>query len=308
MPLDPDYLDYPHRRYGMDQPRYDWRPLPKASQRAWSNGAAVAVSVVVPLEFHRLDPTGKPFRHPGAMVTPYPDLRHFTTRDYGLRVGVFRILDALAAAGVKATFPVNASLLTRVEPLVRAILAEGHEIAAYGLDADNIHWSGLEDGVEARWVAETRRAFSEAGLEPRTWMSPARQQSFQTLDLIAAEKFDVCLDWEQDTAPVTMATSSSTVVAVPLSNELDDRLLLIDRKQTEDSWAAQILEAVRFLIEESGSSGSRSLAFTLTPYVIGQPFRAAVLSQLLRQLASLRAAWFAPAASVAADTGVGPEG
>ena len=88
------------------------------------------------------------------MVTPYPDLRHFTTRDYGNRVGVFRILRALKAHGIRATFALSADLLARAAPLAEAIVEDGHEIAAAGLTAT--------PSTTARWT----RTRSAAALRP----------------------------------------------------------------------------------------------------------------------------------------------
>lgn len=299
MPLPDDYLVYDHRAYGMDQSRYAWRSSGKRDPISWPQGKSVAAMIVVPLEHHMLNPAGKPFKHPGAMVTPYPDLRHYTTRDYGLRVGVFRILKELKTAGLKAVFPINAVLLQRARPLVDAILADGHEIAAYGLDTDHIHWGGLDVEIETKWVTATRAAFSDAGLSPRTWMSPARQQSFATLDVIATAGFDVCLDWEQDSVPVSMRTAVGPVSAVPLSNELDDRLLLGDRRQSEDEWVDQILEAARYMTAEAPRYGGQVLGFSLTPYITGQPFRIAALRRLLGALAADAAVWSASASEIA---------
>jgi peptidoglycan/xylan/chitin deacetylase (PgdA/CDA1 family) len=298
MPLPETYLIYPHRSHGMDQSHYDWRISADRAQIAWPGGAGLAAMIVVPIEHHMLNPTGKPFKHPGAMVTPYPDLRHYTTRDYGLRVGVFRILKELKAAGLKATFPVNANQLKRLKPLIDAIVADGHEVAAYGLSTDHIHWGGLDKDVERAWISEVRRRFEAAGLKPRTWMSPARQQSFSTLDLIGEAGFDVCLDWEQDEVPVPMRTEAGEITAVPLSNELDDRSLLQDRRQTEDEWAGQVLEAADYLNSESKRFGGRVLGFTLTPYVAGQPFRIHALRRILAGLAGDARTWTATAAEI----------
>jgi peptidoglycan/xylan/chitin deacetylase (PgdA/CDA1 family) len=303
MPLPDDYLIYPHRSYGMDQTLYDWRPAEKRAPISWPGGASVAAMIVVPIEHHGLTPPGKPFKHPGAMVTPYPDLRHYTTRDYGNRVGAFRILDALAAARLKATFAVNADQLQRLSPLVDAIVEGGHEIAAYGLSTEHIHWTGLEPSVEAGWIATVRERFDAAGLKPRAWLSPARQQSFATLDLIAGAGFDVCLDWEQDETPVPMTTPSGVIKAVPLSNELDDRALLIDRRQTEDEWAGQILEAKDYLKSGAERYGGRVLGFTLTPYVTGQPFRIFALRRVLGDLAADGGVWAAGASEIADAAG-----
>jgi len=305
MALPDEYLTYPHRSYGMDQTRYAWRAPDQRKRCAWPNNAPVAVMVVVPIEFHMLNPSAKPFKHPGAMVTPYPDLRHYTTRDYGNRVGAFRILTALRDAGLKAVFPINANMLNRVEPLVDRIVADGHEIAAYGFATDKIHWGELPLDEERKWVTDTRAAFDAFGLKPRTWMSPARQQSFNTLDLIREACFEICLDWEHDNVPIDMQTKHGAVSAVPLFNELDDRTLLIDRRQSEQEWAAQILDARDWLKHESGHQGGQVLSFTLTPYVSGQPFRTAPMRQLLKSLGADRDTWSATAAQIADAAGPG---
>ncbi len=300
MPLPDDYLDYPRRGYGQDIDRYGWRLSVDRPRLSWPGGADLAVMVVVPVEFHRLDPAGKPFKHPGAMQTPYPDLRHYTTRDYGNRVGIFRILDALAAEGLKATIPVNAVMLERAPPLIEAIVAGGHEIAAYGWEADAIHWGGLDEAAERALVARTRTAFAAHGLQPVTWMSPARQQSQRTPDLIREAGFSVCLDWEMDSVPVDMATARGPLTCVPLLNELDDRKLLIDQRQDEDSWVRQILAARDLMAGEAPRFGGQVLSFTLTPYVTGQPFRMAPLRQLLGGLGRDRSLWNATASGIAA--------
>jgi allantoinase len=299
MPVPDDYLDYPHRAYGADHQRYPWRLSIDRRPIAWPGQTALACMIVAPLEFHMLDPQGKPFKHPGAMVTPYPDLRHYTTRDYGLRVGAFRILRELKEAGLKATFPINAVLLPRVRPLIDALLEDGHEVAAYGWDTDHIHWSGLEPGVERRWIEATRLAFEAAGLKPRAWMSPARQQSFETLDLIAEAGFDICLDWEQDSVPVPMKTASAEILALPLSTELDDRLLLNDRRQTEAEWADQITDAMRLMKAETPRFGGQVLGFSLTSYISGQPFRAWAVRKVMAAIANDAQLWAATTSEIA---------
>jgi peptidoglycan/xylan/chitin deacetylase (PgdA/CDA1 family) len=299
MSLPPDYLTYRNRRRGMDHDWYDWRLSVDRPKAALPGGRNLACLIVVPLEFHRLNPEGKPFKHPGAMQTPYPDLRHYTTRDYGLRVGAFRIVRELRAAGLKAVFPVNATLLPRVRPLLDAVAAEGHEIAAYGWDADCLHYGGMDGELEERRIMEVRRAFREAGLAPRTWMSPARSQSRHTLDLIKRSGFDICLDWEVDNVPVAFRTDAGPVTCLPLFNELDDRKLLIDNRQTESEWRDQILEAAAQTKAEYDRSGTQILSFTLTPYIAGQPFRIWALREVLTALGGDRAVWSATATEIA---------
>ena len=299
MKLPDDYLTYPKRRYGSDQDRYPWEPRAKRAPLAWPGGSSVAALVVVPIEFHALNPAVTPFKAPGAMVTPYPDLRHYTSRDYGNRVGVYRLLSALKSGNIKATFPINAVLLPAIRPLVDAIAAEGHEIAAHGWAADSLHHSGLAQDAEAELVARTVEAFRRIGITPVTWMSPARQQSYDTLDLIAAAGFRNCLDWEADTVPIAMRTPHGNVTAVPLSTELDDRLLLIERRQAESEWVTQIETAVQCLRAEAPRFGGQVLSFSLTPYIAGLPFRMHAVRQIVGALEAGNDVWSATAADIA---------
>jgi allantoinase len=299
MTLPPDYLHYPNRRYGQDIDRYDWAMSHDRAKIAWPQGKAVAALILVPIEHFMLNPSGKPFKHPGAMVTPFPDLRHYTSRDYGNRVGVYRILKALREAGLKATFPINAALLDRKPALIEAILSDGHEIAAHGWDTDSLHWGGIDPEVEADYVARTRAAFENVGLVPRAWMSPARQQSEATPDVIKAAGFDICLDWESDSVPWSMRTPEGPLTCVPVSNELDDRKILIDQRQSEADWADQIIAARDLLVSEAPRFGGQVLSFTLTPYITGLPFRIWALRDVLKELAADPNVWSATATQIA---------
>lgn len=304
MTLPAEHLDYPARRYGQDIDRYDWRPSGDRPGVAWPGGAAVAAMIAVPLEFHMLNPSGKPFKHPGAMVTPYPDLRHYTTRDYGNRVGIHRILKVLRESGLKAVVPVNACLLEPLRGLLDTIAADGHEIAAHGWDTDTIHWGGMEPAAEEAVVGRVREAFAAAGFSPRAWMSPARSQSQRTPDLIRAAGFDICLDWESDAVPWTLRTDAGALACVPLLGELDDRKLLVDQRQSEAEWRDQIVAARDLMKEEAPRHGGQVLSFTLTPYVSGLPFRIWALREALGALSADGAVWSATASEIVDASGV----
>jgi len=298
MTLDPSYLDYPNRRHGQDMDRHDWRLAKDRPRVDLPDGKQVAAMPVVVCEYHPINPKKTPFGHPHGMVTPYPDLRHYTTRDYGNRVGVFRILKAFREAGLTATFALSADLLERARPLVDAILNDGHEIAAAGLNGDTIHHSGMGEADERALIGRVRDAFTAAGLEPTAWMSPARQESFNTPDILTEAGFTTVLDWETDQVPVFMRTKDGALAAPPVFNELDDYKLLIERKQTEDLWARQILDSVDLLKSEHAERGAQALGFTLTPFVIGQPFRIGALEEVCEQLADDAAVWCAGASAV----------
>lgn len=295
MTLPEDYLDYPARGYGMDNPYYGWDPADRREKISLRSGARAMATIVVPLEFFPLDPPARPFKHPGAMKTQYPDLRHYTTRDYGNRVGVFRLLRAFAEHRIRATFAVNASVAERAPPLLEAIRAGGHEVAAHGVSTAHIHHEALAEDDERALIAAARDAFPEAV----TWMSPARNESTRTLALLAEAGFGICLDWEADMRPLPMQTAKGDIIALPHYNELSDMKLLVDRSQPEDAWARQIICAAEDHILRHEAEGAGSLAFTMTPYVAGQPFRIAAVEAILEALAGMDGLVVAPAREVA---------
>lgn len=293
--MDKSYLEYPKRGYGQDHDFYDWRLSSKRPKLSWENNAKVAVSLIIPLEFFPLNPSGIPFKHPGAMVTPYPDLRHFTVRDYGNRVGVFRILEALEQANVKATFAVNGEIAKRYPPLIGMIKSQGHEIAAHGLSTDDIHHEDLGAQVENKLVGDSVSCFDKP---PKGWLSPARNQSSKTLERLAKAGIDYCLDWEMDQLPVTAKTKNGDITLIPNNYELSDFTLLHTRKQTEESWLKQVQDAISLLSEEYQRFGAQMLGLTLTPYIIGQPFRIWALRALLSHIKNTEAAEVFTTASI----------
>ena len=90
--LPEEFLKYPKRRYGMDHNFYEWSQLFQRSAVKWPDKKPLALTLTVPLEWFPLNSTNQPFRPPGGMLTPYPDLRHYSSRDYGNRVAIVRLL------------------------------------------------------------------------------------------------------------------------------------------------------------------------------------------------------------------------
>jgi len=110
MTLDSGYLDYPKRGYGMDHDLYPFSNLFERPPVDWGEGRRLAVLIAPVVEYFPLVAAETPIPVPGHMVTPYPDLRHYTAREYGTRVGLFRFLRLFERLGIKASVPINARL------------------------------------------------------------------------------------------------------------------------------------------------------------------------------------------------------
>lgn len=300
--LDPEHLQYPQRRYGMDHDRYDWSLLSQRRPVRWPGGARLALWVNIGLQFFPLNQRGKPFPVPGGMTMPYPDLRHYSLRDYGNRVGIYRVLQALDEFAVKPTFAVNSELVERAPYLLQRVLARGDELLCHGWNMDSLHHGGLAREEESELVARSLAVLRTFSGQPVTgWLSPARNESEHTPELLAANGIDYFCDWVNDDMPYPFRTAAGELVAMPLSNELDDQFILMNNLHSEQSWQEQVCDACDFLLQESQDSDSgRVLALNIHPWLLGQPHRIGALEAALDYIMGKRGVWTAHAGEILA--------
>ena len=301
MSLSPEYLAYPMRRQGMDQDFYAASPMPTRKPVTWPGAKPVAVTLLVNLEWFPITPTDKPFRAPGHMVTPYPDYRHYTAREYGTRVGFYRLLDAFDNVGARVTVAVNSAIAQRYPSVVADILAAGHEIIAHSTDMNGTIDGSLPEEDERQLIRSARDTLTEAmGKAPRGWQSIARSQSWNMPRLLVEEGFDYMCDWVNDDLPYAFSTAAGPILSVPFNHELSDRQMIAVQQQSTDSVAQQIDDALVWLVKEAAQYASgRVLPFTLTPYITGLPYRMDAFEALLARLAASDATWFATAGGLA---------
>lgn len=286
MTLDPAYLDYPKRRHGYDHDLYPWSAIKDRAPITWPGGAKVAVWVCISLEYFPLTPSDTPFRAPGHMQTAYPDYRHYTAREYGTRIGFYRLLDALAKAGVRASIATNSAIAEHYPSIIADIVSAGHEIIAHSTDMNGTIASGLPIDDERALIRQSLDTLENvSGMRPTGWLSIARSQSFNTPDLLREAGVRYCCDWVNDELPYRFTNG---LINLPLNHELGDRQIITVQQQSVDSYAQQMLDAYGWLSGEGG----RMLPLHITPYIMGLPYRIEAFEGLLRDLKA-RGAWFA---------------
>jgi allantoinase len=295
MTLDPSYLAYPARHRGYDHDLYKWSALKDRQPVAWPRGARVAVWLCVSLEYFPLTASDKPFRAPGHMQTAYPDYRHYTARDYGTRIGVYRLLDAFAKTGAVASFATNSAVATRHPALIADIVAAGHEIIAHSTDMNGTIATGLPEADERALIVESLNTLTGAtGIRPQGWLSIARSQSWNTCRLLKAAGVRWCADWVNDELPYAFENG---LINLPLNHELSDRQIITVQQQSADSYARQLRDAFGWLAGEAETGGGRMLPIHLTPYITGLPYRIGAFEGLLDDLAA-GGAWFATGSEI----------
>ncbi len=301
MSLPPSYLEYPHRHRGMDHDLYPWSNIFDRPPVIWPEGKKVAVVLVISCEFFPLTPADTPFRAPGHMQTAFPDYRHFTARDYGSRLGVPRLLEALAKAGTPASFAMNSAWAERFPDLTAQIIAAGHEIIAHSTDMNGTIATGLAEADERALITESLNNLeASTGTRPKGWLSIARSQSFNTPRLLVESGVEYCLDWVNDELPYQQHTPAGPLTNLPLNHELSDRQVIGTCQQSAASYTEQLQDAFDWLAQEARTSGPRMLPVHLTPYISALPYRIDAVATWLANLAAHPDAWFATASQVVA--------
>lgn len=293
MPLPDDYLAYPRRGYGMDHDLYEWSMLPKRSKIVWPNGAPLALWVNVVLEHFPLDTGKTPFPVPLGLERPYPDFWNYTLRDYGNRVGCYRLFRMLDALGVRSSVAISAELAETTPYLMNDIQARGYEVIAHGLDMAHLHAGGMTEEQERDWIRRSLDKLHAAGATPRGWLSPGQSQSDNTLRLLAEHGLDYCCDWSNDDMPYRFTGEASGLASMPYPFELSDIFCMGIWHQTATEFAEQIMDKFNALHKEAARDGGRIMALTLHGSISGQPYRVRAIREVLAEIMARQGVWSA---------------
>lgn len=289
------------RAPGMDHDLYPFSALPSRPPLSWPGGARVAFAVVLHLELWELDPPAAAVRDPrfkDPMGDFRPDFRAYTLREYGNRVGIFRIFDALDRHGIRPTVAVNAAACERYPYLIEECRRRGWEFAAHGSHATRMVTAKLTERQERdlidRSIATVGRA---TGSRPRGWIAQDYGETARTPQLLAEAGLEYVADWPNDDQPYRMTTTPS-LISIPSQAEWDDVQLLWHRRVFTQRYPALIEEALSVLYAEGASSG-RYFGLGIHPWLFGMPHRIRYLNEALDRIAGFDGLWQATLGEVA---------
>lgn len=290
------------RKPGMDHPYHPYAPLPRRTKLNWPKGAHVAFSVLLHLEYWELCPpdgTVRDARFVSEFGNFTPDYRTWSQREYGNRVGIFRILEALDRWGIRATVAAGAAACVRYPQLIEECRRRGYEFVGHGTHATRLISSRMSEVEERRFIADSIEAVKQAtGQRPRGWLGQDHGESARTPHFLADAGIDYLLDWANDDQPYRM-TVGRPMVAIPNQVEWDDVQLFWVRRADTWRYPALVGEAFETLAREGATSG-RYFALSLHPWLLGMAHRIRYLEAALARIAGRPAVWQATAGEIAA--------
>ncbi len=287
--------------------RFDYSAIPERPDYAWPDGKRLAVHIALNIEHFAF---GEPMGHSPTEPGPAPDHRNYAWRDYGLRVGVWRILDLLDDLGLPASHLVNSTVYDYAPQIMDRVRGRGDEIVGHG--RTNSERQGvMPEADEAALIREARDTIAHhEGTPPQGWLSPWISESMVTPDLLKESGFTYLMNWPCDDQPFWMRTRAGPILSVPYPIEINDSPAHLNRRHTAVEFAEMAIdqfdEMVRF-----AAGPPLVMGIALHTFIMGQPFRFKQLRRILEHMvghAEAGGVWFARPREIASHVASLPPG
>ena len=285
---------------------YDYIPLPKRGALTWPGGKTVALVFTFNLETWDLTKDhDKPYYAGGPAILPdglpanVPDFPNYTWREYGQRVGIWRLFDLFDELGVAASCTTNAVTFERRSAMVDACLDRGWELLAHNYEQGELltnfaHAPEKERDVILRSIEIYEK---HTGRRPKGWLSSSLRGTLNTAGILAEQGFDYYCDLMNDDQPYTLRTENGEIVALPYSNEINDFTLLTRRGHTTTEMRDVLIEELDVLHAE-GAKSARIMNVGLHPHVSGRAYRIRAIREFIQHAKGLPGVWLPTRAEI----------
>ena len=279
----------------MEHGRFDYSPIATRPVLKMPKGARVAVGITPNIEhFH----WGKP----AISLTPMtaglnPDVLNYAWRDYGARVGVWRIMDILDKHKFRATAALNSEVCDAYPDIIKAGNGLDWEWMAHGENNSSLFTGMPEDAERPKIKGVLDTIERSTGKKPRGWLGPALTETPNTLDILAEAGIDYVADWCNDELPYSMKTRNGSIVAMPYTLEIGDIPLFLMHGGTGEDFYRVVVDQFDALYED-GKRVPRVMSISLHPFLSGHPFRAKHLERALAHIRGHDRVWLATGSQI----------
>ena len=260
--------------------RYAYSPIVERPQYDWPGGKRLAFYIGLNVEhFH----FGEGMGHTPTAPGPQPDIRNYAWRDYGLRVGVWRILDLFDALELPACHLVNTAIYDYAPQIMERIRARGDEVVGHGR-TNSERQGDLSPAEEEALIREATEILRrQEGVQPDGWLGPWISETATTLDALRENGYRYVLDWPIDDQPVWMRTRNGRILSVPYPVELNDSPAMLNRHHTAREFTDMVIDQIDEMLEQCVHQ-PLCYALSLHTFIVGQPSRVVQLRKILEYI------------------------
>jgi hypothetical protein len=250
--------------------RFEYSPITERPDFTWPDGRRLAVYIAVAIEHFPYNTGALGLSYSPGLL--HPNTYNWAWREYGNRVGGFRLLDLLSDFGIRPTVLANGECYDHCPQLMAAYRDAGAEFVAHGM-TNAQHPNGLSEEEEREMIGEVRRILERgSGVAPRGWMSPGANPSERTEDLLAEHGFTYTLDWPMDDQPVWLSTNGEPLLAVPYPHEVNDVPAIVLHDLPARDFAEMTAENVAEMLMQAQRQ-SLVCGIVIHSFIVGQPYR-----------------------------------
>jgi len=246
---------------------------------AWSDGKAPGIS-----------PMGNPLP-PGVL-----DTMAISWAAYGVKRGIYRILDGLARQRAKASVMTSAVIAERAPEAVKAVADAGHEVLSHSYAMDVVP-ALLSDDEEKKNIARCTALLEKASGKPvRGWLSPRGTSRSETPRLLAEAGYRWYGDVFDDDLPYVLDFGDRKLVAIPLGTDVND-MPSMKYGNGPDMMLTSFDENVK--IARARKNELSIIDVTMHAHIFGHPRGAWYFEQIVRQAVKAPDIWVGTRAEIA---------
>lgn len=279
----------------MDNQLYNYSPIISRPKLTWPNEARVAFYVGLNIEHYQVDNPSTSIFAGTAMLKPDP--LNYGWRDYGVRVGIWRMIEALDKHQMRASVLLNSTVCKHYPQIIEAGRERKWVWLAHGQDNSTFE-AGMSVEEERKYLKEVVEAITAAtGHRIQGWLGPALTETFETPRLLRELGLTYILDWCADDQPFPINVPG--MISVPYSIEINDVSLFVGKSLSGEAFYQIIVDQFDQLYKEGAQSG-RVMALCLHPFIINLPFRQKYLERALAYIAGHDGVWLTTSDEIAA--------
>lgn len=272
----------------MENKLYAHSPIIRRPQLQFPNGARVAFWIGLNIEHYEIDkPSTSIFGGTAGLV---PDPLNYGWRDYGPRVGLWRMTEILDKHGIRASVLLNSDVCKYYPEIIEEGNKRNWVWLAHGKNNSTLQ-AGMDIDQERAYLTDIVTTLKKStGKQPRGWLGPALSETFNTPDLLEELGITYVCDWCNDDQPFKLNTKRGKMISVPYSIEVNDIPLFVGKSFSGEDFYQLLVDQFDVLYEEGKHTG-RVMCVALHPFVTGLPFRSKYLDKALAYITSHRDVW-----------------
>jgi peptidoglycan/xylan/chitin deacetylase (PgdA/CDA1 family) len=275
-------------RYGP----FKFVPISRRPKLEWPDGARLALWVNPNVEFFGLDDVmpGNVNERAAREHARVPNVRNWSVRDYGNRVGIWRLMEVLSRYGIRASAALNSRVCDHHPEVIDEMLRLGWELIGHN-ETNALRINEMPPEQERESIRRTLERIEKAsGKRPVGWLGAGLAETWNTLEHLSEAGIRYVCDWVNDDQPYTMDAGNPRLVSLPYSVQTNDVPAYFDFKASVPEFEQMLRRQFDVLYRDSEHSG-RVMAIAVHPFVTGQPHRIVALERALDYICSHGGVW-----------------